>query len=438
MAVAEHHQVAVKSGHKVGKSLLVAILALWWAACWPQGKVLITAPSSDQIRDIVWSELCGLVLKAAQIGKVPFPEPATDPSTGMRWPDGRRIIGRATDRPERIQGYSGPACLYLIDEASGFARNLYEALVGNTAGGSATDDAAVAKFVLTGNPTQTTGIFHDAFTRQREHWQCFTISSEDTPNARENRVVIPGLATRDWVEKQADVYGRDSDMFRVRALGQFPTQGSNAVVGVADIDAAIERGKTAQPNEADLLHIGVDVARFGDDDSVIVPRRGNYIYPLRVHHGMDVTEVAGLVMACVRELKTTTRFERPVVKVDVIGIGAGVADVLRHEPDIAVVDVNVAEVSTDTERWPRLRDELWFGLSNFLSEGGALPDDEMLAGELGAPTYKPDVRGRMVVEPKEVTKKTLGRSPDRADGVALSLYDTQVDTDLMVFGGRYS
>jgi phage terminase large subunit len=426
MAVVEHHQVAVRSGHKIGKSLLVAILALWWAVCWPHGKVLITAPTGAQVKDIVWAELRQLVLRANRLGVIAVPEASKVPDGGIRWDDGRIILGRSTDKGDRIQGYSGPANLYLIDEASGVANDIYEALIGNTAGGSADDDSAVAKFVLTGNPTQTTGRFYDAFTRLAPYWRTFTISSAETPNAREGRVVIPGLATRDYVERLRDQYGEDSDLYRVRVLGRFPKQGANSVIAVTAIEAAARRWREMDEDDAEgALRIGVDVARFGDDASAVAALRGTYTYPIETARGLETTAVAELTLQVVRKRRRSAN-ERPKVKVDTIGIGAGVADILRQSSEVEVIDINVAEKSDSPDDYPKLRDQLWFEMGKWLADGGTLPDNDQLEGELGAPTYKIDLQGRQKVESKDETKKKLGRSPDLADALMLAIYPGRV------------
>lgn len=433
MAVVEHHQVAVRSGHKIGKSLLLAILAIWWAVCWPQGKVLITAPTAPQIRDIVWAELRKLVARANAHGVIQVPEPSLRPDGGVRWDDGRVILGRSTDKAERIQGYSGPANLYLIDEASGVARGIFEALEGNTAGGAENDDSAVAKFVLTGNPTQTSGVFFDAFHKQRSFWRCFRISSADTPNAKQGKILIPGLATADYVAKKRQQWGEDSDLYRVRVHGDFPKQGDKAVVPLSLVEAGQGREVTEQGD----LEIGVDVARYGDDDSAIAPRRGQRLYPLRVVHGMDEVEVAGAVIDLIKAMLQPGEL-RAKVKVDVTGVGGGVASILRRDERCDVVECHFAEASDDPDEYPNLRSQIWFAIADYLAEGGALPDDDELAGELVAPIYTFDARGRRVVEEKADIKKRLGRSPDRGDAVALAIYSPDTDTTVYRVPGRYS
>lgn len=420
-AVAQCPRVAVRSGHKVGKSLAVAALALWWVSTRARARVVLTSPTGRQVEEILWREV--RVLHARAKGRIGG-ECAKLPSTGCRWPDGREIIGFATDQPERFQGLSGDELLFIVDEASGVDESIFEALEGNRAGG--------AHVVLTGNPTQTSGTFYDAFGTKAEFWHRVHISSEETPNATGQGDPVPGLATAEWIAEKRLEWGEESPLYQVRVRGNFPGQAENAVIGVGLVTAAVERGRAAGPlTTADgPLQLGVDVARFGDDESAIAARRGKRVGAIRTHRGLDTVDVAGAVLAVVRDLAVPR--ERVRVCVDEIGIGAGVLDQLRRqrtvrlatgeECTLEVVGINVAESAPTDETYARLRDQVWFAVAGFLREGGALPTDPRLEAELVAPVYGFDTRGRYQVEPKAKTKERLGRSPDRADAVGLAVF----------------
>jgi hypothetical protein len=122
------------------------------------------------------------------------------------------------------------------------------------------------------------------------------------------------------------------------------------------------------------------------------------------------------------------------VKVDSIGIGWGIVGSLRekreqHLHTAEILGVNVSEKSTKPERFPRLRSQIWWEVGRQLSEDCgwdfsqlAEDDRERLISQLTAPKYSKDAAGRIVVEPKEETKKRLGRSPDNADALLLAFY----------------
>jgi phage terminase large subunit len=410
-AIAVHKRVAVRSGHKIGKSTLASAVALWWGATKPRGRVVMTAPTARQVEIILWKEVRRLYREA----KIPIGGDIHEsPGSGLVFPDGREVLGFSTNEPERMAGISGPNVLFIVDEGSGVEQAIFEAIEGNRAGG--------ASLLMLGNPTQTSGEFFEAFTSKRQFWVPFHVSSEETPNAVEGRDVVPGLATREWIEEKRAEWGEDSPLFQVRVRGNFPTQVENAVVGLALIENAVRDHRP--PESADgRLCIGVDVARYGDDETAIQPVRGLFAYPVKTLRSMDGVEVAEATIQVVRALRVDTN-ERPVVKVDVIGVGASAYDHLKHfySSEIELHAVNVAESATD-ETCFRLRDQLWFAIAVWLKEGGKLPRDERRDAELVAARYKIEVRGRRQVESKDELKKRLGgKSPDRADALGLALF----------------
>lgn len=414
-AIAAHGRVAVRSGHKVSKSNTAAIAAHWWVATRPGARVVFTAPSSRQVRQIFWHEFQRLHRGA----RVPIGGELFDmPDRGLQFADGREVVGFSTNEPERMAGISGANLLFLVDEASGVDELIFEAIKGNLAGGG--------RVVLTGNPTRLSGTFFDAFGRKASLWRGVHISSLESPNITGERE-IPGLATREWAAEMAEDFGEDSAVYAARVLGEFPTQAADAVIALALVEAAKERwlelmrdgGRTFAT--LGPLEIGVDVARFGDDETVIVCRRGSCALPATTIRGADVTTVADRVLAAAAEHKKAN--ERPTVRVDTVGVGAGVADVLRRrEAGVRVVDVN-ASASPRAATYQRTRDELWFTLKDWLKGGGAIPPDTKLEGELVAATFTYSPSGKLTVEPKDEIKKRLKRSPDRADALALAVYE---------------
>jgi hypothetical protein len=438
-AVRDYPRVAVKSGHKIGKSKCAGIIAWWFFASFPGARVILTSASSRQVRSILWREVRSLY-RNAKIKPSDTP-PLKVPDPGLEVDDGREIKGFTTDDPERMAGISGESVLFIVDEASGVAPEIFEAIEGNRAGG--------ARVLMLSNPTQTTGEFFEAFNTKREFYKTLTVSSEDTPNVREGRNVIPGLATVGWVEEKRREWGVGSPLYSVRVAGQFPAQAKNAVVSLGVIEAARERWedlqhkcspKCAEPCDLATaldrgaydgrLHIGVDVARFGDDDSVIVCRRGLMHVSTEAINGMDVVSIAGSVILAARSARRPGE-DRPIIKVDVIGIGGGVADILRQHTDVVVVDVNVSEASQRPNEYANLRAQLHFDLARWLKDGGAIQEDAKLEQELLAPTYSFDMKGRQKIEAKEEIKKRLGRSPDRSDALALAVYDSG-ETDIIM------
>ncbi len=430
-ALLEYHKLCWRSGHKVSKSNTAALIAYWWACCIPNGRVVCTASTGRQVKHILWKEIRAYRARAAKIGKLILPAVPLDPSTGIQWDDGRYIVGFSTDDAVNMGGFSGPAMLFLVDEASGVAEQIFEAIEGNLAGGEEDDPGAIAKVVLFGNPTNTSGQFFDAFHKQRAFWSLHHVPSWESPNVT-GETRIPGLATRHYVEQAKKKWGESDPRYQVRVAGNFPTQSATAVIKLGQVERGLERWPDTE--ESGRLHIGVDVARFGDDLSVAYPRRGKKALEPDVVNGFDEVEVSGMVLAMAHRLHIKGE-PIPLVKVDVIGVGGGVASILRDakdkhgDPLVQVVEVNVAEVAIDEDLYDSKRSELWFAIGEWLDDGGALhPDDDDVQGELIAPSYTFDKRGRQVVESKKDFKKRLGRSPDRADGLGLSIY-TPISTE---------
>lgn len=409
-AAATHKQVAVRAGRKVSKSASIAALALWNTLARGQ-PTLLTSSSYSQLKGIIWKEVATLATRANLGLDVPL-----DPETGIRAGNGAEITGRSTNKREYMQGYSGADALYLADEASGLPTFIVEALEGNLAGGG--------RLMLFGNPTQLSGPFYDAFHSHRASWHGIRISSRESPNVT-GEASIPGLAVPEWIAEQEQKHGGpDSPFVQIHVDGDFPTSGSNSVISLALVESAMSR--TVEPSPNDVLHLGVDVARFGSDHTTVRPRRGLLAYPSRKARGTDSYAVARLVMETVAQYAVPG--ERPVVKVDVIGIGAGTFDVLKTEygHQVEVIAVNVAESATaqpaEGGGYRRLRDQLWFATRDWLAEGGCLPQDEETRSDLIAPTFRFDAQGRYVVADKDELRKSIGRSPDDGDALALSIY----------------
>lgn len=406
----DHPRVAVRSGHKIGKSTSAAALALWFASdcvARPGARVVMTSSSSRQVRTILWRELRRLYRPVqerlgGELHKVP--------DAGLVWDDGREILGFSTDEPEKMAGLSGAHVLFIIDEASGVGEGIFEAIEGNRAGG--------ARIVLFSNPTRTSGTFYEAFHSKRNFWCGLKVSSEEAARVTPP---IPGLATRAWVAEKLEEWGRESPIFQVRCSGDFPQQGERAVIALSVIEDARTRFDSHDRSSASTLEVGVDVARFGDDQTVVALRRGVRALSLDTVANGDGPDTAGRVLE--RVLRERKLDEAVRIKLDVIGVGASVHDALvRTAPSgVEVIAVNVAERATDDEHFARLRDQLWFALRDWLRDG-ELPEDSKLEAELLAPEYTFDARGRYVVESKDETKKKLKRSPDRADALALAVF----------------
>jgi phage terminase large subunit len=417
-AAAHSPSMVVRSGHKVGKSMSAAVLALWAFVCFPGARVVLTAPTGRQISEVLWREVTRLYRGARiPIGGQIFKTYAK----GLRGPGGKQIIGIAATNNEAFSGVSGAHVFYIVDEASGLREEIFEAIEGNRAAG--------AWLWMFGNPTRTAGTFFDAFHRNAASYTRFHISSRNTPNARAGRRVVPGLATLEWADERKRVW--PLAVYQIRVLGDFPGQGPKAITALSAVEqsnAAWSRALLSDYMNQPLT-CGLDVARYGDDLSALAMRRGRFVYPVITCGGRSTVEVAGWAAQHIRAALRPgeTRIPgtvKPRVNVDAIGLGAGVADLLDSQHSwMDVRDVNVAVNADDALMFSNLRTQLLFGVNEFLNDGGLLPEDVDLQSEILASEYTFDAQGRIKAEPKEHVKQRTGKSPDRADALALACYE---------------
>lgn len=425
-SVTKHDRVAVSSAHKLGKSSALVVLALWWAYTREDARVPMTNSSYHQVKKILWRELTRIYNKSLlPLGGTLY----RDPSEGLIFPNGNEIFGFSTDTPERAAGISGANVMYIVDEASGAEETMFPAMEGNMAAG--------AKMVLASNPTRLVGTFYDAFNHPKKHayWHTFKWSGYESPCVTGERD-IPGLCTKKWLREKRDEWGADSAEYSVRCLGEFPGQGENTVIGRKRVDEAMARYDRTEA--VGKLRIGVDVARFGDDETVIQPVRGLKALPAKVVKGASIVETAGHTLEVIQKYRHTDDTEI-LVKVDEVGLGAGAVDFLRHMDrakslGVRVRGVHVQSKSDRPNEYADLRSQLCFDLRDWLDAGGALYDNGYLKEELLSPEYTFDAAGRRKVSRKDDEKKMIGRSPDRREALELAIYVPKTGSTI---GGGY-
>ena len=401
-AVRRERRVAVKSGNGLGKGFTAAVTVLWYLHCHDPGIVLSTAPTFRQVRHVLWRQIHRLHRGAADTlgGRL----------LDTRWElaEDRYALGLSADGADQFQGFHCENVLVVVDEAEGVEEEIYEAVDAVMTSGN-------PRLLLIGNPTRTDGPFHRAFHEERGIYRTITISALESPNLRAGEVETPGLVTAEWVEERRVAWGENSDRFRSRVLGEFPSKGEDNMIEMADIEAAVYEG--VEDSGTGRVVIGVDVARFGSDRSVALMRRGERVVWIRAFSRIDTMATAGQVMVAVRE-------HRPdLVNVDAIGVGAGLADRLR-EQGVPARDVNVAEKPRRDPTCANLRAEGYRTLARrFRDRRIRIPGDAELIAELATLRYEYDSRGRLLMEGKDKMKKRNGRSPDKADALMLAFLD---------------
>jgi phage terminase large subunit len=407
-ALRDNERTAVKAANATGKTAAGAVAVPWWLAGGPGSVVVTTATTERQVKRILWREVRAR-MRARPARE--FFRGAVVTGTELHLADDWYAVGLSTDEVEAFQGFHGARVLVIVDEASGVDEAIFDAIEGVLAGGD-------ARLLLLGNALRVQGTFYDAFTRDRDDYCLLTLSALDTPNLTGEEVSGEArrkLVSRRFVERLAH-RGTDRNEYRVRVLGEFPSQATeDQVVALGDLERAREqRFELGSP-----VVIGVDVARFGSDRTVLAVRRGNVVRVARAYQGKDLMRTAGEVTRLARSLQLETG-RRPVIVVDDAGLGGGVTDRLRELSEFKVVPFNAARRSGSRD-YPNRRSELWFLTADLLPVLDLDPADDELARDLLAPTYSLTSDGQRAVEPKANTKKRLRRSPDRADAVNLTL-----------------
>jgi hypothetical protein len=394
LSIRDNTTTAVRSCHASGKSYTAARIVVWWLLANENSVVITTAPTFRQVKEILWREIRGCVL-----GKGLF-DPKCVLETAINISSNWFALGLSSDRSDQFQGFHSPHLLVIVDEASGVSPEIYEAI----------DGLAPERTLLIGNPLKNTGRFADSF--RFPNVKKIHISALQTPNILAGQRVIPGLITNEDIEKMKLYYGEDSDVFRVRALGEFPLQDSDSIIGVDEVSQAIQR--EVVPLAQWEKKMGVDPARFGDDRTVIVIRQMEKVIRKDIFNSLDTMQIAGNVLRIAKE----ERVHAQNINVDEVGIGAGIVDRLR-EQGWRVNGVNVGTKANDDEHYFNLRAELYADkVKNWLKTGSLTNDEDWY--ELANIKYKFDSSGRLQLEKKEDMKKRGLPSPDVADALMLT------------------
>lgn len=398
-------QFAVSSGHGIGKSAMAAWLTLWIMSTRPHSKGVVTANTGEQLSSKTWAGVSTWLNKC--VSRHWF-----DITTGkgamklvhVDHPDSWRVDAQ-TSREENSESFAGLHAAsstpwYLFDEASAIPAKIWEVAEGGKT------DGEPMHFAF-GNPTRNTGAFAECFGKQRHRWNTRQIDSRKV--AITNKRLL-----QEWV----DDYGEDSDFVRVRVRGIFPRAGTTQFIPRDLVEIAMGREAQTERHPGRTAAVGVDVARFGDDSSVIftrVGRDGASIPPKRFR-GLDTMQMAHRVAEHVQELRQLGL--RCVVFVDGGGVGGGVVDRLR-QLNVDVIEVQFGSKPDNPRKWANKRAEMWGKVKDWLSIG-VLSKDETLATDLTSVEYgfRPD--DTILLESKESMKKRGLASPDDGDALALT------------------
>jgi terminase large subunit-like protein len=385
-------QIAIASGHGSGKTAWLARRINWFMSCRPHPQVVCTANTETQLNTRTWRELAkwhklsavhewfdwtatSFYLKA---------HPDTWKANAIPWSE---------NNSEAFAGTHEESVLVVFDEASKISDKIWEV----------TDGVFTTKkniWMVCGNGTRNTGRFYECFHKHKRFWKTWNIDSRTCK-----------AANKEYLNRLVEQYGgEDQDQSKVRVRGLFPASATRQLISTE----AVEKAQAHQTEGWEMLPkvLGCDIARFGENSSVLIYRQGRKVFEPIVLPKQDLMQTAHFIVESMKK-------ERPIQTfVDGSGIGAGVVDRIR-QLNFSVVDVNGGNQSLNP-RFLNKRAEMWWEMKEFIEGLCELPKDQRLKDELTCVEYDYTDKGRIRLDRKTDIMETYGFSPDRADALALT------------------
>lgn len=389
---------AVASGHGIGKSAFSSWIILFIMSTRPFSRGVVTANTSDQLRTKTWGELakwkelciCGHWF-AYNNGKGNMN--IYHPAHKDTW----RVDAQVC-REENSESFAGlhaanSSPWYLFDEASAVPDKIWEVSEGGLT------DGEPFHFVF-GNPTRNAGRFRECWRKFKHRWKTKQV---DSRTAR--------MTNKKKIEEWKKDYGEDSDFFKVRVKGVFPSAGSMQFIGQDIVDEALKVTLVQRDVAHAPVIIGVDPAYTGEDEFVVYLRQGLHCKMLFKHEKTDDDVRMAKMIA-----EFEDKYQADAVFID-FGYGTGIMSVGKTWGRQWRL-VPFGGKSSDPQMLNK-RGEMWNAIKTWLKEGGQV-DSQELADELVIPEFRVKLDGKIVLEPKDEIKKRVGISPNRADALALT------------------
>jgi hypothetical protein len=368
--------------------------------------VICTSSSWDQVEKILFSEIAAAHSKAkVKLGGSLL---ATNLILEKDW----FITGvspkiNVDSEAYRFEGYHSPNVLVILDQAQGLNPKLWEvatALISNER----------SRILILGNPTSPSGKFYESCIR-KDIWNNIKISAFDVPNVKLNKEVVPGLVTSKWVKDRGDEWGTANPLYITKVLANFPEEANDVLIPLNWVEVAKHLVFKAEGP----IGLGVDVARFGEAETVFVVIQGNKVLEVYSYQGKDLMQTAG------RTKHFMDKYGIPdyAVCIDDTGLGGGVVDRL-HEDGWDVIPINNQHKAEDPDHFFNMGAEMYWAMRRlFETESLSIPDHSKLASQLSGRKYKVTSKGKgqIQIESKEDMLKRGLKSPDHADSLALAI-----------------
>lgn len=406
-SVRDNEKTACRSGFGLGKTFVVAGIALWFINFFRPATVLTTAPSWIQVEEVLWRSMRKLYNRAAERGT----RLAGNLYNTKYDLKDSFAIGLSVDNPVRLQGFHDKNVLLLFDEAPGVPKEIWDTVEGAMSGGN------LKRWVAIGNPIMPEGDFYDCFFGKKSaHWNKIHISCLDSPNVKAGEIVVPGLVDKKWVEQRKVEWGEDSPLYKSKVLGEFPDEASDVLVLIKWI---LEAQHKVMEDHNDERILAVDVARHGRDRTVFIEMNGFEMKAVRTLQGKPTNETAGaaLWMAKDRGLET--------IIVDDTGVGGGVTDMIRERKpaDVRLVPINFSQRPDDPQHFAMWRDEAWWRLrESFRNKDIKILNLDEIVADLCDVHYTYNSKGQLKIETKDEMKSRGKKSPDFGDALAMAIW----------------
>lgn len=399
------NKITVVTGHDIGKSATMAMLIVWYLFCYLDSQIGATAPTSEQIHDVLWKEV------AKWMGEMPQELKELDL---FEWQSGyirvkekpetwfARARTARKENPEAIAGLHGDHVLIIADEAPGVPDEIFRSAEGSLTGPN-------TLVILIGNGTRNTGYFYDTHHTDKAHWRTLSFNSEDSPIVKEG-----------YIERMEAKYGRDSDEFKIRVMGGFPAAEQMDAQGWIPLltDNQVNRVSAGIEFVAGRKILGIDPAGEGDNLTTWVLRDNFHARVIATE--ADSTEKT--IALKTSELVKEHGIDWGDVILDNFGVGANVArELLLIDHTAGITAINWGEDASDEEVYLNKRAECCFAAKEWFARGGGIVGDE-LQRDITAYMYRNTMSGKRQILDKPRLVQKLGRSPDRGDAFFLTFY----------------
>jgi len=401
-SVRDNARTSVRSCSSAGKTALSACIVLWFLCAFKPSTVLVTGKSYRQIKEQLWREI-----RTRHAGAL-RPIGGNITQVGLDLAEDWFALGFSTDEPDRITGFHNQHVLVIMDEASGVSDEVYGAIDNPLSSGW-------TRLLLLGNPTQSVGKFRDSFASPT--YNSFPISAFDTPNfTGEGDGAFSFLISKNYIEEKKEEWGEDNPLYEVYILGNFPSGETDRLIPFGYGEQAVNR--EIKPHKEEAWAIGLDTARFGDDETVLYTRHGDKVVNSVFMRKKDTEAIIGMVVHEINRLYKE-HDAIPAINVDE-GYNPGVVDglrALRHK----VTGVSFQSTARQYKLYANVKAEMFWDLAQKFKEGTIdIPNDKVLLKQVTDIKKKPlDRTDRIIIESKDEMKTRGLKSPDRADALAL-------------------